>query len=271
MLRTPGAALLCLGRLGTSCISGTGFLPRLRSEITERRHKPPESGSPMLERIVGRVVAVLDWLWPLPLGALFGALLFLVTAGTWLAFRGPAPTATVSSPRSPQSEPSVPEPREFPPQSSLPTASDQTGPVTNSDTSPVGSVPSSPTTTGRPSRVDLGGSTPPSQSSVRASEATPAPAVKALPQTALVQSEVKRAPVSKPTPSTPVGKLSPAQQAALQDKLTLGGFFIDRQDYPAAIREFQAALAIDPANHEAQAAIQRAHKADKEPEPGTLP
>jgi hypothetical protein len=223
----------------------------------------------MLERIAGRVVAVLDWLWPLPLGALFGALLFLVTAGTWLAFRGPAPTASI--PRSPQSGPSVAAPQEFPPQSSLPTTSEQAEPVTNSDTSPVGSVPPSPTITGRPSRVDLGGSTPPSQSSLRASEAAPAPAGKALPQTALVQSEVKRAPVSKPTPSTPVSKLSPAQQAALQDKLTLGGFFMDRQDFPAAVREFQAALAINPANHEAQAAMQQARKAGKQMESGTLP
>ena len=231
---------------------------------------PPTSGY-MVERIVGRVVAVLDWLWPLPLGALFGAILFLVSAGTWLAFRGPAPTLTASIPRSPQSGPSVPEPREVPAQSSLTTAPDQTGPVKNSDTSPVGSVPPSPTTTGQPSRVDLGGSTPPSQSSVRTSEAAPAPAVKAPTQSALVQSEVKRAPVSKPIPSTPVSKLSPAQQAALQDKLTLGGFFMGRQDFPAAIREFQAALEIDPTNHEAQAAMQQARKASKEPEPGALP
>jgi Tfp pilus assembly protein PilF len=95
--------------------------------------------------------------------------------------------------------------------------------------------------------------------------------VKALPQTALVQSELKRAPVSKLTVSTPARKLPPAQQAALQDKLTLGGFFMDRQDFPAAIREFQAALAIDPRNHEAQAAMQQARKAGKEPESGTLP
>lgn len=46
---------------------------------------------------------------------------------------------------------------------------------------------------------------------------------------------------------------------------------MDRQDYPAALTEFQAALAIDPTNHEAQAAIQRARKAGKEPESGALP
>ena len=250
---------------------GTGSSPRRRFEITERRHEPPTSGS-MVNRIVGRVVAVLDWLWPLPLGALFGAILFLVSAGTWLAFRGPAPTATVSTiPRSPKSELSVPEPQGLPPKSTLPATSEQTGLVTNSDTSSVGSVPPSPTTTGRPSRADLGGSSPPSQSSARTSVAAPAQAAKALTQTALVQSEAKRAPVSKPTPSTPVSRLSPAQQAALQDKLTLGGFFMDRQDYPAAIREFQAALAIDPRNHEAQAAMQQARKAGKEPDSGSVP
>jgi hypothetical protein len=205
----------------------------LHSKITERRQMPPTSGS-MMERAVERVVTVLDWLWPLPLGALFGAILFLVSAGTWLAFRGPAPTSTASIPRSPQSNLSVPQPREFPPRPSLPTTSGKTGPVTNA-------------------------------------EPAPAPGVKAPPQTASVQPELRRTPVSKPTDSTPASKVSPAQRAALQDKLTLGGFFMDRQDYPAALTEFQAALAIDPTNHEAQAAIQRARKAGKEPESGALP
>jgi hypothetical protein len=36
---------------------------------------------------------------------------------------------------------------------------------------------------------------------------------------------------------------------------------MDRKDYSAAVREFQAALAIDPADREAQAAIREARAA----------
>jgi hypothetical protein len=36
---------------------------------------------------------------------------------------------------------------------------------------------------------------------------------------------------------------------------------MDRKDYSAAIKEFQAALAIDPADREAKAAIQEARAA----------
>jgi hypothetical protein len=38
---------------------------------------------------------------------------------------------------------------------------------------------------------------------------------------------------------------------------------MDRKEYSAAIKEFQTALAIDPASREAQAAIQQARAAGK--------
>jgi Tfp pilus assembly protein PilF len=76
---------------------------------------------------------------------------------------------------------------------------------------------------------------------------------------------------STPIPSARAGRLSPAQEAELKDKLTLGRFLMDRQDYPAAIAEFRAALAIDSSNREAQAAMQQARevsrKLDSSPPP----
>jgi tetratricopeptide (TPR) repeat protein len=57
--------------------------------------------------------------------------------------------------------------------------------------------------------------------------------------------------------------LSAKQQAEFTDRLTIGRFLMDRKEYSAAIKEFQAALAIDPASREAQAAIQLAREAGK--------
>lgn len=66
-------------------------------------------------------------------------------------------------------------------------------------------------------------------------------------------------------------RLSPAQEAELRDKLTLGRFLMDRKDYRAAIVEFQAALAVDPSNRETQAAIQQARDANKDLESSPQP
>jgi Tfp pilus assembly protein PilF len=66
-------------------------------------------------------------------------------------------------------------------------------------------------------------------------------------------------PKAQPRPVAP--QLSAAQRAAIADRLTIGRFLMDRKDYSAAIKEFQAALAIDPTSREAQAAIQQARVA----------
>jgi hypothetical protein len=42
---------------------------------------------------------------------------------------------------------------------------------------------------------------------------------------------------------------------------------MQHQQYGAALEEFQAALAMDPANREAQAAIQQAREARRNPQP----
>jgi hypothetical protein len=60
---------------------------------------------------------------------------------------------------------------------------------------------------------------------------------------------------------TPARKLSPAESAQLKDRLVLALFFMERNDYDAAVGAFQAALKIDATNHEAQDGIRRARKA----------
>jgi hypothetical protein len=64
-----------------------------------------------------------------------------------------------------------------------------------------------------------------------------------------------------PKEQTSVAKLSAAQIAALKDKLVIANFFIDRNDYSSAMQAFEAALKIDPTNHDAQAGLQRARQA----------
>jgi len=76
-------------------------------------------------------------------------------------------------------------------------------------------------------------------------------------------------PKARPQPTAP--QLSSARQAELADRLTLGRFLMDRKDYHAAITEFQAALALDPSNREAKAAIEQAIEASKNQEPTPQP
>lgn len=226
----------------------------------------------MLGRIVERAVAFLDWCWPLPLGASAAALAFSLSAVIWIAFR----QASSPSQPSPQSDihsaaSSPPRQMELPapllpaapqqPDSSVAKKDYASGSVSG-DTSPVGALsrwePVSRIPVPGPQNRDAGKST--------AREVAPTTRTAAAypqAQTQIVKTE--------PKVSSPVSRLSPAQEVELKDKLTLGRFFMDRKDYPAAMAQFQAALAIDPSNREAQAAIQQAHEASKAPQSSPQP
>lgn len=56
-------------------------------------------------------------------------------------------------------------------------------------------------------------------------------------------------------------ELSTAQRDELNDKIVIGGLFMDRSDYDAAIEAFNAALKIDPSSPEARVGIQQARRA----------
>ena len=61
-------------------------------------------------------------------------------------------------------------------------------------------------------------------------------------------------------------RLSPAQEAKLRDTLVRGRWYMQRGQYGPALEEFQAALAMDPANREAQAAIRQAREPSENPQ-----
>lgn len=157
----------------------------------------------MSGRINERIIWLLDWCWPFPLGIFVSALALVVGAGIWVALRTPQPH-----------------------------------------------LPGRPV--GQTSSVEipgLGPSTlpPPAQGATPAAARTRPPAAK---------------PNAQPRPAAP--QLSEKQQAEFTDRLTIGRFLVIRKEYSAAIKEFQAALAINPSSREAQAAIQEARKAGEQ-------
>jgi tetratricopeptide (TPR) repeat protein len=224
----------------------------------------------MLGRIAECMLAFLDWCWPLPLGAFAVALVFFASAGIWLAFRQMEPALQSPPPVYPHPAVSSPAPQEeltTPSQSSPVT----TNPFPARNGRPYGSLPMDISPPGALSRPETANRIP-AHELRRATEKShaqePVTTTKAAASHAQGGPQIVRA---KPSPLPAVRQLSPAQQAGLRDKLTLGRFLMDRKDYSAAIAQFQAALAIDPSNREAQAAIQQAREADKSPEPSPQP
>jgi len=97
------------------------------------------------------------------------------------------------------------------------------------------------------------------RSEVRAQSLTAggtSPARKTATATASVEPPAAR-PKARPS------QLTAAQAAEITDHLKIGRFFVVRKDFEAAIKEFQAVLAIDPSNREAKSAIESAQEADR--------
>lgn len=187
----------------------------------------------MSGRISERIIWLLDWCWPFPLGIFASTLALVMAAGIWVALRAPQPHL----PGRPVGQTSSAEiPGQSP--SSLPSpAQDATPAVPN----PAASRTTSPIPT-------------------RAEEVTSTAALTRPPVTK---------PKAQPRPAAPL--LSEKQRAEFMDRLTIGRFLVDRKEYSAAIKEFQAALAINPSSREAQAAIQETRRIGKQSESGPSP
>ena len=217
-------------------------------------------------------MAILDWCWPLPLGAFAAALVFSVSAVIWIASRQasspsqPSPQADIhSAASSPPRQGELPAPSQSasPPQpdSSVAKENYAAGSVSGG-TSPAGALPRSEPA----SRIPVPG--PQNRNAGKSTTREIAPTTRA----AAAHPQVQRQIVKTETKvASAVRRLSPAQESGLRDKLTLGRFFMDRKDYPAAMAQFQAALAIDPSNREAKAAIQQVHDASKSVESSPRP
>ena len=170
-----------------------------------------------------RVIWLLDLTWPFPLGIVASALALLLAAGIWLGTRTPRPPSP-GQPRVPASTTHVPA--QVPSTPDLPAPSTATaGPGPTADQTPAS------------------GLTPAKEVSPAAA-ATEPPAAK---------------PEAQGRPVAP--QLSAKQKADFADRMTIGQFLVDRKEYPAAIKEFQAALAMDPSSREARTAIQKAREA----------
>lgn len=208
--------------------------------------------------------ALLDWCWPLPLGLFIGVLVFAASAGTWLVFREPStprrPPPRADTPVSVQSpargEAPQPPPEYAPPAPAEPSVLTQ-GP-------PVGSTSGETASARAPSQSEQTGSISSPGLPVRSGRNSSAPKGEGQAPRAPRQSE--RPSVASPLPAAG-SRLSPAQEAKLRDTLVRGRWYMKRGQYGAALEEFQAALAMDPANREAQAAIQQARGASANPKP----
>jgi len=215
----------------------------------------------------GRVFSLLDWCWPFPLGFLAGTIAFSVAAGAWLMFRDHQPPPRrrpLIQSDAPEIAANVPPAATAPAQSTAPT-------LPNSTTAQSGQTAGSRTEQAIPlvTAASQESTAPISPSKLeRSIERTSAPREGSPPRKVAVAVPARLQPMQPKAQLRPAApQLSSAQQAELADRLTLGRFLLDRKDYHAAINEFQAALAIDPSNREAKAAVEQAREASKNQEP----
>ena len=172
-----------------------------------------------------RITWLLDRCWPFPLGILASTLALAMAAGIWLAVRSPQPPRAGRTSRQPGATETPAQVR---------------------------------TTLPSPAQIAAPAAPKPAAAPMPTSRPTPVVKASSTATAALAKPQVAK-PKVQPRPVVP--PLSAQQQAELTDRLTIGRFLMDRKEYSAAIKEFQAALAIDPASREAQAAIQQAREA----------
>ncbi len=197
-----------------------------------------------------RIVGLLDWCWPFPLGILATTLALGISTGIWLAIRNPQQTA-VGRPLGPTGSTEIPA--RVP--STLPPPNQYAAPTAGREASP-GAIPIRPEPSGRVAIPERMGAPAESSTTRQNSPATKVPATVTLAESQDAKPKMQRRPVAP--------RLSATQRAEIADRLTIGRFLMDRKEYPAAIKEFEAALAIDPSSREAQAAIQKAREASKQ-------
>jgi hypothetical protein len=226
----------------------------------------------MLSRIAERIVAILDWCWPFPLGAFAAALVFSVSAVIWIASRHASSPSQPSPQADIHSAASSPPRQEELPAPSLSATPPQPDSSVAKDHHPSGSVLGDTSRAGTLFRPDSANRIPVPEPRTHSAEISTAREVASSTRTAAAHPQAKRQIVKTETKvASPVSRLSPAQESELRDRLTLGRFFMERKDYPAAMAQFQAALAIDPSNREAKAAMQQAHDASKSVESSPRP
>lgn len=225
----------------------------------------------MLDRTADSIVAFLDWCWPFPLGAFAVALAFSVSSVIWLVFRQ-AGSPSQPSPRvhthSAASSPALQQELPTPSPSAAPGLPD---PSVAKDYHPSGSVLGDISRSGAPFRPDPTNRIPVPEPRTHGAEISTAGEVASSSRTAARPPAQRQIVKTETKGASLVTRLSPAQESELRDKLTLGRFFMDRKDYRAAMTQFQAALAIDPSNREAKAAIQQALDASKSVESSRRP
>ncbi len=174
------------------------------------------------------------------------AVIVLVSFGSWLVIRKTS-SVRVQPGTSPSSQPGLGS-------SSAPNpASPAASPVASSETATSSTSMPIPSPAPATSTVVPGGG---ASEFVRAEPKAPPRRLKSK--------STKRAKV-------PARKLSPAESAELKDKLVLALFFMERNDYDAAVGAFEAALKIDARNREAQDGIRRARKARDAQKANTRP
>ena len=215
----------------------------------------------LMKRITSRAVALLDWSWPFPLGLFFGVVVFSVLAAAWLVFWQPT---TPQRPAPQASRRTVAD---------IPAAGSSPAPVaTSSDSQPASNVETQARdAVATPSSASPFAGLEASRSSGHApSSLTSATVVQASGTREAVTGVEPRpaahppapkpagASVTPPTPSAP--QLSPRQKAEINDKLTLGSFFLERREYREALREFQAVLTLDPSNRDARNGVAQAEE-----------
>ena len=211
----------------------------------------------MASRISDRIISLLDWCWPFPLGIAAASLALIMAAGTWLLFHDQrhAPATQHVEPTGPSRLPGTAPANVLP----TPQASGEL-PLQQDEASISTRTPAVDATIRMPARAATASRR---QSEVSAQPLTPratSPARKPVHATTSVEPPATR-PNARPSPAT--AQLSSAQLAEITDHLKIGKFLMGRKDFKAATREFQAVLAIDPSNREAKSAIESAQEADK--------
>ncbi|MFB3922042.1 MAG: hypothetical protein ACE145_09985 [Terriglobia bacterium] len=247
----------------------------------------------MLKRAFQSVLSFLDLLWPFPLGIAFGVLVVGASAGAWLVFResptphqAPQRTSPVPAAKSPAPAEIVPPPLEpappTPTQTAVPAAPQ---PVEATTSSPANATPESvrPSAT-RPltaQEVKVRDTLTRARWYMRQGQYGPATeefqaALAMDPSNREVQAGLQqaRAASGSPAPSPQPARAAPSRppvtpDAKLRDTLTRARWYMKQGQYRPAIEEFQAVLAVDPSNREAQTGLEQARQAGgiREPSP----
>ncbi len=249
----------------------------------------------MLKRALESGLAFLDWLWPFPLGIVFGVLVLGASAGAWLMFREPparrqAPLRTNAPPaaKSPaHSEVAMPPSEPAPPAPTEPTVTTASQPVESTKTSSASATSRADRATGsRPLTSQEAklrdtltrGRWYMKQGQYRAAIEEFQAVLEMDPSNRDARTGLQQARDARenrePSPQTnrpTVSRLLTAPEAKLRDTLTRARWYMKQGQYRPAIQEFQAVLEMDPSNRDARTGLQQARDASGNPKPSPQP